>query len=52
MKQVFLEDKDLAELKTALVDFVKRVASKDGTKTPEEVEVLPGIVQKLLELFA
>lgn len=31
----------------ALVDFVERVASADGSKTPEEVEILPAIAQLL-----
>ena len=39
----------IAELENALIDFVKRV-SKGETTSEKEVEVLPEVVQRLVEL--
>ena len=47
MKKVYLTKRETTELKDALLGFVKRVASAEGPKTPEEVAVLPGMVQCL-----
>ena len=48
MRNAFMDDRDLSELKDVLMGFVKRVASEDMThKTPEEIAILPGIVQAL-----
>ncbi len=48
---VSLEDEELRELKASLLGFVKRVASEEGRKSPEEVAILPGVVQCLQASF-
>ena len=52
MRNVILEDEELAKLKIAMMGFVERVSSAKGSKTPEEVAILPGMVQNLMAMFA
>lgn len=42
-----LTDNERAKIKNCLIDFVERVSSEHGQKTPEEVNALPGIVSFL-----